>query len=379
MPTNSSDRHRRRGAVLVMMALSTAALVAAAGLAVDLGRMFIAKNETQVFCDAGALAAALALDGTSAGITAARAAVNAPANRWDFGTTAVANPIVTFATAAGGPWIADPIPAAGYRYARVTAIVPVRLYFLPVVAARFTSDIVSTAAAGQIDLTSLRRGVAPYTVVSTNPTGPSFGLVRGASYDLQWPQYNSTRAGCGPADPDRCFNSAPCSGEPLASKVAVAANWGANTSGYWGSTSNSAIAAAILDLIQLYPVAVGTNIRPLLTSGNKDSEKVYLDDRASQDSSTSTNMVPAYLASANRNGRRLIPVIIVDPISPSNTTVLGYGEFLLLTNGSPSDYYKRNTTGNEPFCGLYVGPYNIGSPGPGAGGSTGASQAKLIQ
>ena len=75
------------------------ALMGALGLAVDLGRVFIAKNETQAFCDAAALAAALALDGTSTGITSAQAAVTSSTNQWNFGTTAVSSPTVVFATA----------------------------------------------------------------------------------------------------------------------------------------------------------------------------------------------------------------------------------------------------------------------------------------
>jgi hypothetical protein len=239
--------------------------------------------------------------------------------------------------------------------------------------------VATSAAAGQVALSSLRRGLAPYTVVSTNTAGPHFGLALGNSYDLQWPQYNGTRAHCGPAAPDNCFNSPPCSGESQTSKAAVVTYWGASINGYWGGGSNSAIAASILDLIQLQPVAVGTNIWPLLSSGNKDSEKIYLDQRASQDTNTSDNTVLGYLASASRNSRRLIPALIVDPVDTSHTTVIGYGQFLLLASGTPSDYYKRTTTGNDPFCALYVGPYNIGSRGPGVGSPTGASQTRLVE
>ena len=67
---NSRRSVRRRGFVLVTMALTTAGVFGIVGLAVDIGRMFIAKNETQVYCDAAALAGAMALDGTAAGINA---------------------------------------------------------------------------------------------------------------------------------------------------------------------------------------------------------------------------------------------------------------------------------------------------------------------
>jgi Flp pilus assembly protein TadG len=361
------------------MAIAAFALIGVLGVATDIGRMFIAKNEIQTFCDSASLAAALALDGTTTGITNAQAAVTNSTNTWNFKTTAVSSPTVTFATTTAGPWAANPNPATGYIYARVAVSVPLQLYFVSVIVPQSTQTVASTATAGQVPLTSFPRGLAPYSAVSTNTTGPYFGLVVGNSYDIQWPNYNGTRAGCVPSDPDKCFVSSPCSGETLASKTAVVTSWGASISGYWGSSSNSSIEQEILDVIQLQPVNVGTNIQPVLTSGNKASEAGYLDERASQDTNTSDNTVGDYLVSVH-NGRRLIPVPIVDPVDPTHTTVVGYGQFLLLANGpGTSNYYARNTNGNDPFCAIYAGPYNIGSTSPGAGGSTGASWVKLVQ
>jgi Flp pilus assembly protein TadG len=370
---------QERGFVLVTMALAAVALIGVLGLAVDMGRMFIAKNETQAYCDSAALAAALALDGTTAGIINAQSAVANSTNTWNLDTTKVSNPTVTFATTIAGPWAASPNPATGYIYVRVTATVPLQLYFLPMVVTKTTQNVASSATAGQIAITSFPRGVSPYTAVSTNTTGPNFGLVVGDSYDIQWPQYNGARSGCGPNNPDKCFVSPPCSGDPKASKTAVITNWGANTSGYWGSNSNSDIEKEILDVVQSQPVDVGTNIQPILSNGTKASEAGYLDERASQDINTTDNTVSTYLA-ANHNGRRLLPAPIVDPLDPTHTNVIGYGQFLLVANGpGTSDYYKKTTNGNDPFCAIYAGPYNIGSTSPGAGGSTGASRVKLVQ
>jgi len=370
---------RERGFVMITMAVAAVALIGALGLAIDMGRMFIAKNETQGYCDAAALSAALALDGTTTGITNAQTAIAASTNSWNLDTVRVSNPAVTFATAATGPWVANPNPATDYAYVRVIAVVPVPLYFLPVVVAQYTQNVASAAIAGQIAVTSLPRGLTPYTAVSTNTTGPFFGLVVGDSYDIQWPQFNGTRAGCGPNNPDKCFVQPPCTGDSKASKTAVTSNWAASNSGYWGSSSNSIIEQEILDVIQIQPVDAGTNIQPILSNGTKQSEKGYLDERASQDINTTDNTVPAYLASAH-NGRRLITVPVVDPLDPTHTNVLGYGEFLLMANGPGlTNYYTANTNGNDPFCALYVGQYVIGGSGPGAGGNTGASVVKLIQ
>ena len=105
---------RERGFVLVTMAVAAIALIGVLGLAVDVGHMFIAKNETQAYCDSAALAAALVLDGTTNGITNANAAVTNSTNAWNFGTANVPSPTVTFATALTGPWQSNPRPAAGY-------------------------------------------------------------------------------------------------------------------------------------------------------------------------------------------------------------------------------------------------------------------------
>lgn len=381
---NVSGRRRERGTVLVMMTLASIALFAALGLAVDIGRMFITKNELQQFCDSAALAAAQALNGASTGIANAKSAVSNSTNTWNLGTTSISNPVVQFGTTSTGPWDPNPATPSNYMYAQVTATVSLPLYFIPVVVNQTTQSVTGTATAGQVTFAtpSFSTGLAPYTAVSTNTTGPTFGLTVGGSYDIQWPQYNSSRAGCGPANPKKCFNSPPCSGDTTASQAAVVQNWGASTSGYWGSSSNSTIEQEILDLIQLQAVGVGTNVDALLSNGTKASEAGYLDERASQDINTTDNDVPTYLASAH-NGRRLIPVPIVDPVDPTHTNVIGYGVFLLLANGpGASNYYTKTTNGNDPFCALYAGTYTVGSINPGVGGAAGSSGAyriKLVQ
>jgi hypothetical protein len=361
------------------MALVTAVVFGVVGLAVDVGRLFIVKNELQVYCDSAAVAGAMVLDGTSTGLGRAGSAVAASPNKWNFGTASVSAATVAFATAAAGPWVSNPNPATGYSYVRVTASVSVQLYFLPLVTGQSAFSVTSIGAAGQVPITSLGRGLAPYTAVSTDTTGPDFGLVAGTSYTIHWPTYNGNRSGCGPGNPSRCFNSAPCPGDSTSSMMAVVNNWGPQYHGYWGSNSASAIANAVINGIQTAPLEIGSNLDSLLTSGNKQSEAGYLDQRASQDTNTSDNTPSTYLASASHNGRRLLPVAIVDPVDPTHTTVIGFGQFLLQTNGSPSNYYKKNTNGNSPYCAFYVGPYNIGGAEPGPGGSTGASSVKVVQ
>jgi len=379
-------RGQARGFVLITMAITVIALIAVLGLAVDVCRMFIAKNETQAYCDAAALAAALALDGTTVGIANAKTAVNNSTNTWNLATTAITSPTVTFATSLAGPWLASPNPATGYTYARVAATVAEQLYFLPVVVSQTSQNVTSSATAAQVAITSFPEGLSPYTAVSTINTPPNFGLTIGNSYDIQWPQYNGAKAGCSALNPDKCFNSPPCAGDSFISKAAVVADWGSSLSGYWGSNSNSIIEHEVVDLNdQTSPITVGMNIDPVLTSGDKASQANYLDERVRQDVEFTYNTVGTPTTSGTylgtlHNGRRLLPVPIVDPTDPTHTTVIGFGQFLLLSNGAGSDYYKKNVNGNDPFCAIYAGPYQVGSISPGAGGgSTGATRVKLVQ
>src|SRR5262249_14463993 len=154
-------------------------------------------------------AAALKLDGKSTGITNANTAVTNSTNTWNMDTTTVSSPVVDFATSSTGTYITNPSPAKGYTYARVTSSVNVPLYFAPLVtgfvagSARYSQNVQAQAVAAQIPQTTFTRGLAPYTVVTTQPAAADFGLTVGAQYDIQWPQYNGTRSGCGPSNPDK--------------------------------------------------------------------------------------------------------------------------------------------------------------------------------
>src|SRR4051794_28255607 len=96
------------GFTLIATAVCLIVLVGMLGLAVDLGRVYVTKNEAQAFTDAAALAATRCLNGKSTGITAANAAVTSTmsSNRWNMATTAFTsgNTTTEFATMATGPW-----------------------------------------------------------------------------------------------------------------------------------------------------------------------------------------------------------------------------------------------------------------------------------
>lgn len=369
---------------MITMACAGFALMGAVGLSIDMGRLYAIKTETQAYTDAAALAAAMELDGKTTGITAAKGAVTKANNTWNFNTASISAPTVEFAQSASGPWSANPGSPSGYIYARVSASVSAPLAFMPVVmpagSKKFKQNVSSRSVAGQIPITTFPRGLEPYTAISTNTTGPNFGMTAGEEYSMQWPQFNGTRQGCGQGNPEKCFNADPCDGDSKASMWAVAENWGSNNNGYWGFQSNADIKASILDGIQTKPVYVGMNIQPDLSNGNKAAQADVLDQRAQQDAYNGSNSVSDYLTSTDHNGRRLMVVPIVNPISATESIVLGFGQYLLYSNGNSSNYYKHDANGNDPFCAIYVGPYvlNANDPG-GATSGSGAYRVRLTE
>ena len=196
-------RHKQSGFVLIIMTAASIAMIGALGLAVDMGRLFIIKNETQAFCDAASLAAALQLNGADTGVTNAKDAVTTMAtnDKWNFATTQIASPTTEFATTATGTWTnTPPSPPTGYKYVRVKSAVSVPMYFLPVVMTTkvYTQTVNSQAISGQVDVTTIGSGLSPYSGIAINTTGPNFGLTVGNEYSIQQAQFTGTSNGCGP-------------------------------------------------------------------------------------------------------------------------------------------------------------------------------------
>ncbi len=209
----SSRRLKQRGYVLLMMGASSIAVLGASGLALDLGRLYVNKQESQAFVDSAAIAAALELDGTSAGITRAKAVVTGSSNKWNMATASVPSPTVEFATTKTGTYVATPTTPAGYIFARVTVTLPAKLYFLPLVnGKKYSQNVISRAVAAQTQITKFGKGLAPYTAIAQTATGPKFGLTPGSEYTIQWPAIN-TGNNCKQNNPKGCFVKSPCAGD----------------------------------------------------------------------------------------------------------------------------------------------------------------------
>jgi uncharacterized membrane protein len=102
------------------MSVAMLLMLAVMGLAFDFGRIYIARNEAQVFTDAAAMTAVAKLDGTEAGVTKARESVARLPMRWNLGTQSFTGVVLEFSED-GERWDASPHEYAGLAYARVTA------------------------------------------------------------------------------------------------------------------------------------------------------------------------------------------------------------------------------------------------------------------
>ncbi len=137
------------------MSVSMLLLLAVIGMAFDLGRIYIAKNEAQVFTDAAAMAAAAKIDGTEAGLDRARAAVAKLPMRWNLGTREFAGVVVEFSSD-GQKWDRSPKEIPSVAFARVSAPTnQVEILFLRAVGGpdSFTVPARSTAATNPVRLT----------------------------------------------------------------------------------------------------------------------------------------------------------------------------------------------------------------------------------
>ncbi len=351
-------RHARRGFVLVTTAVSMIGFLALAGLATDLGRVYVARNELQVFVDEAAMAAAFELDGTADGIARARsAAASGPGsgtnvNYWYFGTQAVAGATAQFSTAPVGPFESDPGLPADYRFVKVQAGGTVNLYFLPLVPGIAGMQNVSASAiSGQVRLNSLGDGLAPFSPDAHSKTDPNFGFTAGQLYTLRWapPGKRSKTSGSCPGD------------------IGYDPGGGSDDRGYidvgQGNSSSGLRDAIVNNTYSLpTPLEVGSTLDEV--SGQK-SVTDAMNERFGQDSDQTSTAFASY----HGNGRRLFTVAVNDGGSPA--TILGFALFFL----QPSPCGSGNTT---PCCGEYVGAAVLGSRHRGAG-TPGLYAVQLVQ
>jgi len=134
--------------VLIATCIALTILLALAGLAVDIGRIYVIRSELQAYADAAALSAALELSGGESGVSQARAAVQQLATgpnamRWDMGTAAITNVTASFSSD-DKAWDTHPKQPGDLRFARVVASEPAPLIFLRIF--RFPNSVIVAAS-----------------------------------------------------------------------------------------------------------------------------------------------------------------------------------------------------------------------------------------
>ena len=159
---------RRRGVALLASAVSAIMLFGMAGLAIDVGRMYITKNEAQGYADSAAVSAARNLDGTASGLTKADTAISTSTNRWNFATAPFSGTVVEYSTDGLTGWGASgAVAPANIRYVRVTATVAnLPLFFLPIIGTGTLASVKAAAVAGQQPARALTNGIFPYSPIA---------------------------------------------------------------------------------------------------------------------------------------------------------------------------------------------------------------------
>jgi len=394
----------RRGIVLIVLAAAAAAILGAAGLALDLGRFYVVKAELQNFTDASSISAAHQLDGTVAGFAAAASQVAADDNRWAFGTEAVAVYTVEFGASASGPFVAAPATGSGYRYVRVVASANPNNTFARILPGVGSTSLVRAASvAGQVVVTALGDGVLPYSPDAHDPldaTG-NFGFLLGRRYTLRWDNKTGGNAPAG------SFKTSIDGVELVGCEADMV-----SASFQPGETSNSQ--RGYIDLSDLDPLTGGGGaalIKNTIASkvtykkqivplqywitpepGEKQATLDALQERASADTDITSQTfftaaqtapgVPSaevmkstyrdlttYRVGDQRppdgNGRRIVTVPVNDPAASG--VVLGFAGFLLPT--TPCAEVRVGNKKYYPCCGEYIGPVTrTGRPAAGTGG-----------
>ena len=127
-------RVSQRGFVLIATCIALTILLAMAGFAIDIGRMYVIKSELQAYADAAALSAAVELNDSGSGLTQAQAAAKSLATgphamRWDMGTQPITNITTSFSADEKG-WQEHPKQAGDLRFVRVVASEPAPVIFM---------------------------------------------------------------------------------------------------------------------------------------------------------------------------------------------------------------------------------------------------------
>jgi hypothetical protein len=334
-------------------------LIGMAGLALDLGRMYVAKNELQGFADAAALAAAFELDGTSQGIARATAvATSGPGtvpNRWQYGSQPPASVQVEFSTASTGGWQspASIATAANYRFIRVVASGNLPLTLMQIMQVGTNRTIRALAVSGQGEDTTCGIGCAPFSPDAPNPALATWGFVPGQLYAMKWAPHGQRKPGTlGMCAGDEAAGTPD---PPGSDRGYIDVGQGSGDSGLHNAIVNQDFPATEMH--------IGDTIDVVTVEKELGSA---IGNRVAQDTDTVSATYSAYLAGNTGNGRRLIRVPINNP---ATNQIIGFATFFM--QSSPRPVCTNNN--NDACCAEFVTANAIiGSKRPPAGTEVGA-------
>jgi Flp pilus assembly protein TadG len=345
----------RGGYVTLLFALCLLFLLGVCGLAIDIGRMYVAKSESQSFADAAALNAVSTLATSPGAFSAATTAASQTSKKWNFGITAITDVVTTFGTSTTDTFTATP-PAPGnqasdYRFVRVTTHVNVPMYLMIAAIRQPQAVVAGQAMSGLLSTTSLPGGEFPFSPYSRKNASPDdgsdpFGFKVGNSYTLRWSP---------PGDQTTCGTDS--------------GNVGSNGSFRGYCCTGSSSATSVRDVLAgagTVPVSVGDAFGPLETPGQKNS--ISIQDFINYDTDQVSPDYATYHANTTNpgNGKR----IVIVPVNNNQQTVAGFAAFFLYT----ADQYA-----GKNYCGEYIGAITQGAPGLPPGSGSGVYHMKLIQ
>jgi hypothetical protein len=330
-------------------------LLGVGGLAVDIGRMYITKAETQSFVDSAAFYAVVQLDGTPSGVTRAQAAVTSDPKKWGFGNNSFAGVQTAFGTTPNGPFTTTPPnPPLGYYFVQVAAQVNLPMYLIRPLAGPMSS-IAARAVAGRAATTSLPGGefpFSPYTrAASPDNASDPFGYQIANQYTFRWGA-PGTRTDCGTdaTQPNLSQNG--------------------RVRGYCCTSQSAADLRGAIVSGNTDPVSIGSPVP--MVNGAKQTEMSAIAMRVALDSDMNSTTYAQYRALGQGNGTRVVQVP-VNGGAPDYINV-GFAGFFLLNY----DYYNNLKGGNNSACAEYIGNFIQGVPTPIPSGS-GAFHMKLYQ
>lgn len=357
-------RTKQRGFVLVISAIASVILLGCLGMAVDLGRLYLVKSESQNFVDSVALQAAVQLDGTLAGIQRAAYAASQSNQRYDMASKPFTGTTTRFATTLAGPWYEFTAAPLKSRFVRVMANVSVPMYFMTLVTAKRNGTVAASGTAAQVEKTTFKEGIFPFSPFAHSKVGPHFGLTPGQDYTLRWAA-NPKLAGAA---------TNICPGDRIQSVVDLANAAGGSERGFIEENSASAIRNTIINDFQTVTRTVGDLVD--LTGGAKQTMLDALRERINQDSDNYSTSYAQYAGggAGAGNGRRLVGVPINDGGTPPgvNHRIVSIGLFFLKKTG------EYGSGGGQPWCAQYVGSYVEGSNNKGVEDS-GAWVVRLVR